>query len=152
MNEKAPMIIALASDHAGFELKTKIKCFLEEVGITTDDFGTYKPEAVDYPDYGVLAARAVSKGKADRAILVCGTGIGMSVVANKVKGIRAALCTSLEMAELSRRHVNSNVLVLGGRILDHDLALRIVAIWLKTPFEGERHLKRVIKIHQLTGC
>ncbi len=146
------MIIALASDHAGFELKTKIKRFLEELDLTTDDFGTFKSESVDYPDYGILAARAVSLGKADRGILVCGTGIGMSIVANKVKGIRAALCTSLEMAEQSRRHVNSNVLVLGGRLIDHELALRIVAVWLKTPFEGERHLQRVIKIHQLTGC
>lgn len=146
------MIIALASDHAGFELKMKIKQFLEQLGLTIEDFGTFKTESVDYPDYGILAARAVSKGKADRGILVCGTGIGMSVVANKVKGIRAALCTTLEMAEQSRRHVNSNVLVLGGRVIDHDLALQIVAVWLKTPFEGERHLRRVVKIHQLTGC
>lgn len=146
------MIIALASDHAGFELKTKIKRFLEELGLTTDDFGTFKSESVDYPDYGILAARAVSLGKADRGILVCGTGIGMSIVANKVKGIRAALCTSLEMVEQSRRHVNANVLVLGGRLIDHELALRMVAVWMKTPFEGERHLQRVIKIHQLTGC
>ncbi|MDZ7332658.1 MAG: ribose 5-phosphate isomerase B [candidate division KSB1 bacterium] len=146
------MIIALASDHAGFELKMKIKQFLDQLGLSVEDFGTFKTDSVDYPDYGILAARAVSKGKADRGILVCGTGIGMSVVANKVKGIRAALCTTLEMAEQSRRHVNSNVLVLGGRIIDHDLALQIVAIWLKTPFEGERHLRRVVKIHQLTGC
>lgn len=146
------MIIALASDHAGFELKMKIKQFLEQLGLRIEDFGTFKTESVDYPDYGILAARAVSKGRADRGILVCGTGIGMSIVANKVKGIRAALCTNLEMAEQSRRHVNSNVLVLGGRIIDHDLALQIVSIWLKTPFEGERHLRRVVKIHQLTGC
>lgn len=146
------MIIALASDHAGFELKTKVKTYLDQIGIRTEDFGTFKTDSVDYPDYGILAARAVAKGKADRGILVCSTGIGMSIVANKVRGIRAALCTSLEMAEQSRRHVNSNILVMGGKIIDHELALKIIAVWLKTPFEGERHLRRVTKIHQLTGC
>lgn len=146
------MIIALASDHAGFELKTKVKTYLDQIGIRTEDFGTFKTDSVDYPDYGILAARAVAKGKADRGILVCSTGIGMSIVANKVRGIRAALCTSLEMAEQSRRHVNSNILVMGGKIIDHELALKIIAVWLKTPFEGERHLRRVNKIHQLTGC
>ena len=146
------MIIALASDHAGYDLKIKVKNYLEQIGLHTEDFGTFKTDSVDYPDYGILAARAVTKGKVDRGILICGTGIGMSIVANKVKGIRAALCTSLEMAEQSRRHVNSNILVLGGKIIDHKLALKIVEVWLKTPFEGERHLRRINKIHQLTGC
>jgi len=146
------MIIALASDHAGYELKIKIKNYLELSKLQTEDFGVYKTDSVDYPDYGILAARAVAQGKADRGILICGSGIGMSMVANKVTGIRAALCTSIEMAELSRRHNNSNVLTLGGRIIDHQFALKIVDVWLKTPFEGERHLRRVNKIHQLTGC
>ncbi len=146
------MIIALASDHAGYELKTKIKIYLEQINIRFEDFGTFKTDAVDYPDYGILAARAVAKGRADRGILICSTGIGMSIVANKVKGIRAALCTSLEMAEQSRRHVNSNILVMGGKIIDHELALKMINVWLKTPFEGERHLNRINKIHQLTGC
>lgn len=146
------MIIALASDHGGYELKTEVKRFLEQIGVRTEDFGTFKTDSVDYPDYGILAARAVAKGKADRGILICSTGIGMSIVANKVKGIRAALCTSLEMAEQSRRHLNSNILAMGGKIIDPELALKIVDVWLKTPFEGERHLRRVNKIHQLTGC
>ncbi|HEX9973917.1 MAG TPA: ribose 5-phosphate isomerase B [bacterium] len=145
------MTIAIASDHAGFELKVKIKTFLEQSGLSVEDFGTFKTESADYPDYGVLAARAVANKKADRGILVCGTGIGMSIVANKIKGIRAALCTSKETAELSRRHNDANVLTLGGRILDHRIALEMVAIWLKTPFEGDRHLCRVKKIHDLTG-
>jgi len=145
------MKIALASDHAGFELKSKIRAHLEQAGIPVEDFGTYKTESVDYPDYGVLAASAVAKDKADRGILICGTGIGMSIVANKVQGIRAALCLSIEMAEMSRRHNNANVLVMGGRIVDHDLALKIVDVWLSTPFDGDRHLKRITKIHQLTG-
>lgn len=145
------MIIALASDHAGFELKTKVKSYLEQISVRTEDFGTFKTEAVDYPDYGILAARAVAKGKADRGILICSTGIGMSIVANKVRGIRAALCMSLDMVEQSRRHLNSNILVMGGKIIDHELALKIIDVWLKTPFEGERHLRRINKIHQLTG-
>lgn len=145
------MKIAIASDHAGFELKTKIKNFLEQSGLSVDDFGTFKTESADYPDYGILAARAVANEKADRGILVCGTGIGMSIVANKTKGIRAALCHSKETAELSRRHNDANVLTLGGRILDHQLALEMVEIWLKTPFEGDRHLRRVKKIHELSG-
>ncbi|MFZ5515963.1 MAG: ribose 5-phosphate isomerase B [Candidatus Zhuqueibacterota bacterium] len=145
------MTIALASDHAGFELKNKVKSHLEQAGIPVEDYGTYKSDSVDYPDYGVLAANAVAKDKADRGILICGTGIGMSIVANKVQGIRAALCLSIEMAEMSRRHNNANVLVMGGRIIDHDLALKIVDVWLSTPFDGDRHLKRITKIHQLTG-
>jgi len=145
------MKIAIASDHAGFELKAKIKTFLEQSGLSVEDFGTFKAESGDYPDYGILAAWAVANKKADRGILVCGTGIGMSIVANKTKGIRAALCHSKETAELSRRHNDANVLTLGGRILDHRLALEMVEIWLKTPFEGERHLRRVKKIHELSG-
>lgn len=146
------MIIALASDHAGYKLKTKVKSYLERIGIRTEDFGTFKTDSVDYPDYGILAARAVAKARADRGIMICSTGIGMSIVANKVKGIRAALCTSLEMAEQSRRHINSNILVMGEKIIDHEFAFRIIDVWLKTPFEGERHLRRINKIHQLTGC
>jgi len=145
------MTIALASDHAGYELKMKIKTYLEQLGLSIEDFGAFKTESSDYPDYAVLAARAVAKGKADRGILICATGIGMSIVANKIGGIRAALCTSTEMAEMSRRHNNANVLALGGRSIDHQLALEMVDIWLKTPFEGERHLRRINKIHQLTG-
>ena len=145
------MIIALASDHAGYELKVKIKTYLEQKKISVEDFGTYKSDSVDYPDYGLLAARAVSQNKAEKAILICGSGIGMSIVANKVKGIRAALCTSEEMAEMSRRHNDANVLTLGGREIDYKYALRIINVWLKTPFDGGRHFRRINKIHQLTG-
>ena len=145
------MIIAIASDHAGYLLKTKIKAHLEAKAISVEDFGTFKDEPVDYPDYGILAARFVAQNKADFGILVCGSGIGMSIVANKVKGIRAALCTSEEMAELSRQHNDANVLTLGGRLTEHQYALRIVDTWLKTPFEGGRHFRRINKIHQLSG-
>lgn len=145
------MTIALASDHAGYELKMKIKTYLEQLGLSVEDFGAFKTESSDYPDYAVLAARAVARGRADRGILICATGIGMSIVANKISGIRAALCTSPEMAEMSRRHNDANMLALGGRSIDHQLALKMVDIWLKTPFEGERHLQRINKIHQLTG-
>ena len=145
------MIIAIASDHAGYQLKTKIQTFLEQQELTVENFGTFKNEPVDYPDYGILAANAVAKGRADKGILICGSGIGMSIIANKVNGIRAALCTSEEMAEMSRRHNDANVLTLGGRMLDHKYALKIVDTWLKTPFDGGRHFRRINKIHQLTG-
>ena len=145
------MIIAIASDHAGYELKNNIKSYLEKKPLSVEDFGTFKNDAVDYPDYGILAARAVSQGKADKGILICGSGIGMSIVANKVNGIRAALCMTEEMAEMSRKHNDANILVLGGRMIDFDEAKKAVDVWLKTAFEGGRHLRRINKIHQLTG-
>jgi len=145
------MIIAIASDHAGYELKNNIKSYLEKKPLSVEDFGTFKNDAVDYPDYGILAARAVSQGKADKGILICGSGIGMSIVANKVNGIRAALCMTEEMAEMSRRHNNSNILVMGGRMIEFKKAVNIIEVWLETPFEGGRHFKRINKIHQLTG-
>lgn len=145
------MIIAIASDHAGYQLKTKIKTFLEQQKLSVDDFGTFKNESVDYPDYGILAANAVAKGQAEKGILICGSGIGMSIIANKVNRIRSALCTSEEMAEMSRRHNDANILTLGGRMIDHKYALKIVDAWLKTPFDGGRHFRRINKIHQLTG-
>jgi len=145
------MIIAIASDHAGYDLKTEIRPFLEQIGLDVEDFGTYKNEAVDYPDYGILAARAVAQKKADLGIIMCGSGIGMSIVANKVEGIRAALCCTAEMAEMSRKHNDANILVLGGRMIDFDEAKKAVDVWLKTAFEGGRHLRRINKIHQLTG-
>ena len=145
------MTIAIASDHAGYELKSKIKSCLEQKSFSVDDFGTFKNDSVDYPDYGILAARAVAQGKADKGILICGTGIGMSIVANKVKGIRAVLCSSEEMAEMSRRHNDANVLVFGGRIIDLQFALKLFVVWLNTPFDGDRHISRVNKILRLTG-
>jgi ribose 5-phosphate isomerase B len=145
------MIIAIASDHAGYELKSKVKSYLEQQSLSVDDFGTFKTDSVDYPDYGILAARAVAQDKADKGILICASGIGMSIVANKVNGIRAALCLTEDMAKLSRSHNNSNILVLGGMMINHQYALKIIDVWLNTPFDGGRHFRRINKIHQMTG-
>lgn len=138
------MKIALASDHAGFELKEAVKEFLQEHQIT--DFGASSCESMDYPDTGFAAAEAVAKGTCEKGILICGSGIGMSIVANKVKGIRAALCTSETIASLSRRHNDANVLVLAGRFTSKYLAKDIINTWFSTEFEGGRHQKRLNKI------
>ncbi len=138
------MKIALASDHAGFALKEYIKKHLSSHQLT--DFGAYDEKSIDYPDTGFPAAYAVRDHVCDRAILICGTGIGMSIVANKVKGIRASLCHCLEFAVLTRKHNNSNVLTLPGRFLDFNLAAKIVDAWLNTEFEGGRHQRRLDKI------
>jgi ribose 5-phosphate isomerase B len=137
------MKIALASDHGGFELKTKVKSYLEENGHDVIDLGCNTEESTDYPEYGKACGEAVMRGDAERGIVICGTGIGMSIAANKVKGIRCALCTSLIMAEMSRKHNNANIIALGARILEHDFALSIVEMWLNTEFEGGRHQRRV---------
>lgn len=137
------MKIALASDHGGFELKEKIEEHLQQQGVEVVDLGCHTEESVDYPDYGKACGEAVVRGDAERGIVVCGTGIGISIAANKVKGIRCALCTSLFMAEMARKHNNANVLALGGRILETELALSIVDVWLSTEFEGGRHQRRV---------
>jgi ribose 5-phosphate isomerase B len=143
------MNIALASDHAGFELKQGIAQFLREKGFLHHDFGSKPGEKVDYVDFGVKAVQAIVSGGYDRGILVCGTGIGMSLVANKFKGIRAALCCDEYMARMSRQHNNSNCLTLGGRILPLDEALLIVETWLKEGFEGDRHARRLEKMAAL---
>ena len=140
------MKIAMGADHAGFGLKEKIRQALVLQGFEIDDRGTASTESVDYPDYARLVGEEVVQGKAERGILVCGTGIGMSMAANKIHGIRAANVTSEEEAELSRSHNDANVLALGARILDANSALKIVDKWLKTPFEGGRHATRVNKI------
>jgi ribose 5-phosphate isomerase B len=140
------MKIALASDHAGFELKEAIKAFLEDYEIV--DFGSYTNDSVDYPDPGFAASRAVADKSCDRGILVCGSGIGMSIVANKVPGIRAALCQTVQFAKLSRQHNNANVLVLSGRFISRYLAKDIIEAWLTTDFEAGRHQKRLDKIHK----
>ena len=141
-----PLRIAIGSDHAGFSLKEKLKQWLIELGYEVRDFGTMSEEAVDYPDIAFKVAREVSKGGFDRGILICGTGIGMCIAANKVIGIRAALCWDKRSAELSRKHNNSNILCLGGRVLREREAMKIVDAWLTTKFEGGRHLRRVRKI------
>jgi ribose 5-phosphate isomerase B len=140
------MKIAVSSDHAGFDLKIRIAAFLSEQGIAYRDFGSGPGESVDYVDYGVKAMESVASGECDRAILFCGTGIGMAIVANKYKGIRATPCWNAFTAEVSRSHNNSNCLTLGGRTLSPQEAVEIVRIWLETPFEGGRHERRLAKI------
>lgn len=143
-------MIALASDHAGYLYKEKIKGLLTQLGLTYRDFGTNSEQPCDYPDEGHIASEAVSTGAADRGILVCGSGIGMDIVANKSTGVRAALCVTEEMASVSRRHNDANILVLGERITPWETVEKIIRIWLSTPFEGGRHQRRVDKIHSLT--
>jgi ribose 5-phosphate isomerase B len=143
------MRIALASDHAGFELKEAVARFLADRGVPFTDFGSRAGETVDYVDLAEAAASAVAAGKADRAILVCGTGMGMSVAANKIPGLRATVCWNSVTAEMSRRHNDSNCLTLGGRVLPVEEALAIVGIWLRTPFEEGRHRCRLDKIRAL---
>jgi ribose 5-phosphate isomerase B len=140
------MKIALGSDHAGWELKEEIKKFLSLQKVEYKDFGPYNEESVDYPDYAEKVGEAVNSGKYDRGILICGTGIGMSIAANKIKGIYAALVDNTYTALYSRKHNNSNVLVLPGRLIGKALADEIVRIWLASEYEGSRHEKRIAKI------
>ena len=143
------MKIALASDHGGYYLKEHLKCFLRTMEYKWEDYGTYNSEAVDYPDYGLKAAQSVAQGDCQAGILICGTGIGMSIVANKVKGIRASLCTNSYMAKCSKEHNHANILVLGARVLGNGLAEDIVKTWLSTETAGGRHQRRVDKINAL---
>ena len=137
------MIVAIAGDHGGFALKQRIREHLIERGIKIADLGTDSEESVDYPEFGKACAQAVASGKADRGIVICGTGIGISIAANRIRGIRCGLCTSVEMAELSRKHNNANMLAMGGRITSVEDATRITDAWLDTEFEGGRHSRRV---------
>jgi ribose 5-phosphate isomerase B len=140
------MLIAVGSDHAGLEMKEEVMALLAELKYDIADYGTCQPQSVDYPDFGEKVAEAVSEGKADRGILICGTGIGMSIVANKFPHVRAALCNELFSARMSRLHNNANILVLAGRIIGKDLAREIVGAWLETGFESGRHQRRLDKI------
>ncbi len=142
------MKIAIGSDHAGFDLKEQVKGSLAGLHEVTD-VGTNSTDSVDYPDFALSVARLVAEGKVERGILLCGTGIGMSVAANKVKGIRAALAFDLYTAMQARRHLDANILVLGAGVTGRALALEIVAKWLETPFEGGRHARRIEKIRRL---
>lgn len=144
-------MVAIASDHAGFGYKEKIKKLLDELGFAYKDFGTFSPESTDYPDWAHRASLAIVAGECDRGVLVCGTGIGMSIAANKHKGIRAAACESTTAARLSRQHNNANVLAIGERVTGWESASDIVRTFLSTSFEGGRHERRVHKIHELTG-
>ena len=142
-------MIAIGSDHGGFDLKEKIKKFLTERKIELEDLGTVTRESVDYPDYGIKVSKLVSEGKVERGILICGTGIGMSIVANKFPKVRAALCHDSYSARMSREHNDANVLILGGRVTGDELALEIVKIWLETSFSGGRHKSRLEKIEEI---
>ena len=136
-------MIALGCDHGGYALMQSVKKHLDELGLEYKDFGTYSTDSCDYPVYAKAAANAVASGECQRGILICGTGIGISIAANKVKGIRAALCSDCFSAEMTRRHNNANMLAMGARVLGEGLALQIVDIFLNTPFDGGRHERRV---------
>lgn len=143
------MKIAMASDHGGLDLKNRVKQYIEECGHQVVDFGTYTSDSCDYPDFARPCAEAVANGSCERGIVVCTTGIGVSIVANKVKGVRCALCTNSDMATMTRRHNNANVLAMGQRYVDFDTAKQIVKAFLSTPFDGGRHQRRVDKIETL---
>jgi ribose 5-phosphate isomerase B len=143
------MTVALGCDHAGWELKEQLKAWLIQAGHQILDFGTHSPQSVDYPDYAVQVAESVADGKAERGLLVCGTGVGMAIAANKVPGIRAAFCPDLLSARLSREHNDANVLTLGGRLMGRELALEILKTWLAASFAGGRHQPRIEKIRQI---
>lgn len=145
------MKIAFGSDHAGFLLKKELIAFVKELEHQILDFGTYSEESVDYPDYAYPAAEAVASGIADYGIIICGSGIGVNITANKVAGVRAALCTNEEMALLSRQHNNANILNLGARMIDIDTAKKIAQTFIEGEFLGGKHMIRVEKIHFLTG-
>ncbi|RKI70168.1 ribose 5-phosphate isomerase B [bacterium 1xD42-67] len=136
-------MIAIASDHGGYPLKEHIKAYLAAKGITCEDFGTDSTESCDYPIFGKAAAQAVADGRCDRGIVICTTGIGISISANKVKGIRCALCGDVLSAEMTRRHNDANMLAMGAAIIGSMTAERIVDVFLDTPFEGGRHARRV---------
>ena len=140
------MKIALGCDHGGFELMQFVKTVLDELGHEYEDFGTHSAESCDYPDFGEPAARAVAEGKCDRGIVICLTGIGISITANKVKGIRCAHCADCLQAELTRRHNNANMMAIGAGFTGKEMARRMVEVFLSTEFEGGRHERRVNKM------
>lgn len=139
-------MIALGCDHGAFALKETLKKHLEEKGLAFEDFGTFSEESCDYPDFAAAAARAVAQGRCDRGIVLCTTGIGVCITANKVKGIRCALVSDLMSARLTRQHNDTNMMALGAGVVGEKLALEMVDVWLSTEFEGGRHQRRVEKI------
>jgi ribose 5-phosphate isomerase B len=145
------MKVAIGSDHAGVDLRKEIIAMIEELGMEVEDVGCECTTSVDYPDYAIPVAEKVANGEADRGILICGTGIGMSIAANKVKGIRCALVHDLFSAKATRQHNDSNVLAMGERVIGPGLALEIAKVWLTTEYEGGRHGRRVGKISQYEG-
>lgn len=141
--------ISIASDHAGYDLKESVIAFLLHQGWEVDDLGPENSDSVDYPDYGVKMAKSVSEKKVERGIVICGTGIGMSIVVNRFPEIRGTLCADVYTAKLCRQHNDSNILIMGGRVVGKGLAQEIVRTWLETPFEGGRHQRRIEKIEQI---
>jgi ribose 5-phosphate isomerase B len=144
-------VVALGADHAGFPLKEDLKAWLVGQGHDVVDFGTHSVDSVDYADFAAVVGRAVVSGEAERGLLVCGTGTGMAIAANKVQGIRAAMCTDVYLARMSREHNDANVLTLGARVVERDRAVEILETWLATSFAGGRHARRVAKIADLEG-
>lgn len=143
------MKIAMACDHGGLRLKNVLKADLEKNGYEVEDFGTYTEDSCDYPDYASLAAKAVASGKCDRGVVVCGTGIGVSITANKVDGIRCALCHDVFSAKATRNHNDSNMLAMGQRVIGEGLALEILHAWMSSVYEGGRHDARIAKMMAL---
>jgi ribose 5-phosphate isomerase B len=148
-SERHDVKIAIGSDHAGFGLKEDLLGLLASLGVEVVDCGTDSTDSVDYPDFGEKVAGLVSSGEIERGILICGTGLGMSMVANKFPNVRASLCNDLFSSKMSRMHNDANILVLGGRVIGRDLAAEIVKVWMSTPFEGARHLRRLEKIRKI---
>lgn len=142
-------MIALASDHVGLEMKRSVMRMLDERGLAWRDYGTCTGERCDYPVYGAAAARAVAGGECDRGIVICGTGVGISLAANKIHGIRCVVCSEPYSAKLSRQHNDTNMLAFGARVVGEELARMIVETWLDTPYEGGRHQRRVEQLAQL---
>lgn len=142
-------IIALGADHAGFELKETVKKILTRAGVRVEDFGCAAKDSVDYPDYAFFVAQAVAQGQAKAGVLICNTGIGMTITANKVAGVRAALVSDAHTAQMSREHNDANILVLGARTTDVELAEQIIKIWFFAAFQGGRHARRVDKIREI---
>ncbi|HPG91818.1 MAG TPA: ribose 5-phosphate isomerase B [Clostridia bacterium] len=142
-------MIALGCDHAGLDAKQKLIAYLEQRGYKCKDFGTYTSDSCDYPDFAYAVAKSVQSGQCDRGILICGTGIGMSIAANKVKGIRCAACSDSFSAEMTRRHNNSNILAMGARVISDDKMIELAEIFLNTIFEEGRHLRRLEKIAEI---
>jgi ribose 5-phosphate isomerase B len=148
-----PKRLVIGSDHAAVELKEKVVALLSELSIPTHDAGPFTNDSVDYPDFAAQVAKGVASGEYDGGILLCGTGIGMSMAANRFPGVRAALCSDIFSAIMSRQHNDANVLAMGARVTGDALALEIVRTWLKTPFEGGRHQSRIDKFDQIPmGC
>lgn len=142
-------MLAIGCDHGGYELKNHIIAYLKEKGFEIKDFGTYDENSVDYPDIAEVVCKSITSGECERGILVCGTGIGMSIAANKIKGIRAAMCTDVYSAKMTKQHNNTNVLCLGGRVVGRELAFMICETWLGEEFLGGRHQNRIDKITNL---